>query len=1075
MAGNPDVFALLEEMLDSGKSPEEVCRDCPELLPEVRKRWQTFRLLDEAFEALLPGPETRPDDDATVPVCRPADLPQVPGYRVEAVLGHGGMGVVYRAWHLRLDRPVALKMLLTGVHARPQELERFLREAQAVAGLRHPNIVQVYDVGDVDGRPYFTMELVEGGSLADRLQKVPQPARQVAALVATLAEAVHAAHQSGIVHRDLKPANILLTADGTPKVTDFGLARRLEGNGGLTLSGAALGTPSYMAPEQARGNKSAIGPATDVYALGTILYEGLTGRPPFHGETPTATMQQVVADEPVPPSRLNPQVPRDLATICLKCLHKEPGKRYPSAAALAEDLRRFLRGEPIVARRAGQLERLARWARRSPAAAALLAVTLLVATTVLGAGSWLIGQWIRTARAVETDLREAERSQQQSAFPAAGAALERAKSRLGDSGPPWLYSVVEAADRDHQLLVRLEAIRVKRSTLVEGHHNNAALLRYNKAQADQAYAEAFRDHGLGEPQGDPEGVAARVRASKWAVHIVATLDDWAVCATEPARQDWLLGVARRADPDPWRDRVRDPAVWRDGKALGKLARAAPLPEQPVPLLLALGEQLSAAGEDGVGLLQRVREQHPDDFWANFTLALALHGAGRRLGGDPAPALVYYEMALKIRPDALAVQNDGALVLLNKHWLGDNERPGRGPGAVTVFHQLVRNAPHFAPGFNNLGVAWKHKGDWQQAGLAFQDALWNDPGLAPAHINLGEVRAGSGDLIEAIPDYRRALQLDPENARAHHLLGVALVATARGDEANDFYPEGVQSLVQARGQALTEGVSYYWQAYDCDPKWISARNPLRIPPQGEARRKEAIDHLREAVRLEPQFAQAHGALGQALLAQREFTEAEAETRRGLDLLPEREEKLRANLENQLQRCQRLRTLEGRLLAVVQGKDRPAAADCRDLAELCFVKHRYATAARLYTEALAATPQLTEDLRAGHRFNAARAAALAGGGHGDDVAGLAEPEQKALRKQARDWLRLDLAAWAKKVDTGTAADRIQAQKTLSPWRDDPDLAGLRDADTLATLPAPERQECRSLWQEFAALLRRAQTTR
>ncbi len=388
---------------------------------------------------------------------------------------------------------------------------------------------------------------------------------------------------------------------------------------------------------------------------------------------------------------------------------------------------------------------------------------------------------------------------------------------------------------------------------------------------------------------------------------------------------------------------------------------------------------------------------------------------------------------------------------------------------------MRNAPYFAPGFNNLGVAWKHEGYWPQAGLAFQDALWNDPGLVPAHINLGEVRAGSGDLIEAIPDYRRALELDPDNARAHHLLGVALVAKARGDEADDFYPEGVQSLVQARGEALTEGVAHYWQAHDCDPKWSSARNPLHISPQAEAQLKEAINHFREAVRLEPQFARAHGALGQALLARREFTEAEAETRRGLDLLSEGDKKFRANLEGQLHRCQRLRALEGRLPAVVQGKDRPAAADSHDLAELCLVHKHYATAARLYAEALSATPQLTEDLRAGHRFNAARAAALADGGHGDDVAGLGEPEREALRKQARNWLRLDLAAWAKQVDTGTEADRIEARKTLAPWRDDPDLAGLRDAGTLERLPASERQECRALWQDVAALLRRTQMTK
>jgi serine/threonine-protein kinase len=1064
MADDSRISGLLEEMLDHGLTAEEVCRDCPELLTKVRERWKEFSRIDAEYRALLPEPGT--------PVETPG-LPEIPGYEIESVLGHGGMGVVYRAWHLRLNRPVALKMMLAGPCALPEELERFLREAQAVAALRHPNIVQVHDIGDVEGRPYFTMELVEGGNLAAQIQGVPRPAHQAAALVATLAEAIQAAHQSGIVHRDLKPSNILLTRDGTPKVTDFGLARRLEGDGGLTLSGLPVGTPSYMAPEQARGKRQAIGAATDVYALGAILYELLTGRPPFRGESATATLQQVVADEPVPPARLNPQVPRDLTTICLKCLSKAPPRRYASAVALAEDLRRFLRGETIAARRAGPLERLARWARRRPAAAVLLAGALLVAATVLGGAGWLIGRWVVTASAVEADLREADRLQQQSALPGAGVALERARSRLGDGGPFWLYPGVETARRDHQFLVRLEEIRLKRSTLVEGHYDHAALLRYNKAQANQAYAEAFRDHGLGESPNDPEGAAARVRASKWAAHIVAALDDWAACAADPARQDWLLGVARRADPDPWRDRVRDPAAWREGKALAELARAASPAEQPLPLLLALGERLSATGEDGVGFLRRVREQYPEDFWANLSLALAIHGARRGPEGDPA-ALAYYGKALEIRPQAVAVLNDLGVGLIDRDWMWDNER-SRGPGAITILHQVVRKDPGFAPGFNNLGVALKNRGQWGLAALMFQDALEIDPRLAPARFNLGEIRAGSGALDEAIDRYRQALQLDPDYARAHHLLGVALLAKGRYDEANDCYPEGVKPLAQFRGPALGEAMDYYKQAYSCDVQWAPARNALRIPPQDEARLKEAIDHYRQAARLEPQFALAHGALGQALLARHDFTEAEAETRRCLDLLPEAEKDLRANLGGQLLRCQYLRALEGRLAAVVRGTDNPATGDCLDLAELCLVKNHFATAARLYARGLAGTPHLAEDLRAGRRFNAARAAALAGGGHGDDVAGLGELELAALRKQARDWLRLDLAAWDQKVDTGTDADRLQARRTLAPWRDDPDLAGLRDADCVGRLPSAERQECQALWQEVAALLRRAETTR
>ena len=267
-------------------------------------------------------------------------LPQVPGYEVEAVLGHGGMGVVFRARHLRLGRLVALKMTLAGSYAGPPERERFRREAEAIAALRHANVVQVYDVGDWAGRPYFTMELVEGGSLAQKLAGAPQPARQAAALLATLAEAMHAAHQGGIVHRDLKPANILFTADGTPKVTDFGLARRLEGGAGLTLSGVPLGTPSYMAPEQARGQSRAVGPAADVYALGAILYELLTGRPPFRAETPAETVQQVVEPgagpagaaerqgAPRPGDRL-PEMPAEGAARPLR--HRRGAGRRPEA------------------------------------------------------------------------------------------------------------------------------------------------------------------------------------------------------------------------------------------------------------------------------------------------------------------------------------------------------------------------------------------------------------------------------------------------------------------------------------------------------------------------------------------------------------------------------------------------------------------------------------------------------------------------------------------------------------------------------------------------------------------------
>jgi serine/threonine-protein kinase len=313
------------------------------------------------------------------------------------------MGVVYKARQASLNRLVALKVVLAGSHAGPEALARFLREAETVARLRHPHVVQVYDYGSHEGTPYFSLEYLEGGSLADRLKGQPQPPAPAAQMVQTLARAVQAAHEAGVVHRDLKPANVLLTADGTPKVADFGLAK--QGDLSKTASGEVLGTPSYMAPEQAGGHSKAVGPLADVYALGALLYECLTGRPPFRAATALDTLMQVVSDDPVPPRQLNPQVPRDLETVCLKCLQKEPARRYASALLLAEDLQRFLNGEPIRGRPVGLLERGWRWGRRNPAVAGLAAA---LAAVVVGSVAALAALWLqaRAAAAAEGQAKD---------------------------------------------------------------------------------------------------------------------------------------------------------------------------------------------------------------------------------------------------------------------------------------------------------------------------------------------------------------------------------------------------------------------------------------------------------------------------------------------------------------------------------------------------------------------------------------------------------------------------------------------------------------------------------------------
>jgi WD40 repeat protein len=308
-----------------------------------------------------------------------ASPPSVKGYEILGELGRGGMGVVYKAWQVRLKRVVALKMILPANSADQEALARFRTEAEAVARLEHPQIVHIHEVGTDQGRAFCSFEFVDGESLAQKLAGTPLPARRAAELVEVLARAMHYAHQRGIVHRDLTPGNVLLTAGGTPKITDFGLAKILVGGGTVhTQTGDILGTPSYMAPEQAVGKGQEVSPAIDVYALGAILYETLTGRPPFRAATPLDTMMQVVSEEPIAPRRLQSLVPRDLETICLKCLEKEPGKRYGSAAALADDCAAFLRGEPITARPVGPAGRLWRWAQRNPAVAGLVTALVLV-------------------------------------------------------------------------------------------------------------------------------------------------------------------------------------------------------------------------------------------------------------------------------------------------------------------------------------------------------------------------------------------------------------------------------------------------------------------------------------------------------------------------------------------------------------------------------------------------------------------------------------------------------------------------------------------------------------------------
>jgi len=1226
------VEQLLDELCDSNATPEEVCSSCPELLPQVRERLRRMRRVEAEVDALFPNPselgEGGPQSarDATT-------LPRVPGYEVEVMLGRGGMGVVFRARHLRLNRAVALKMLLAGPYARPEELERFLREAEAVAGLRHANIVQIYDIGDLNGRPYFTMEYIEGGSLAQNLARAPQTADRAAALVSTLAEAIQVAHLSGIIHRDLTPANILLTTNGTPKISDFGLARRIEGGVGLTVTGVPMGTPSYMAPEQVRGQLDSIGPATDVYGLGAVLYELLTGRAPFRAETSALTLQKALAEDPAPPSRLNTRVPRDLETICLKCLQKEPSRRYASAAALAEELRLFGRGEPITARSVGRLECLVRRAQRHPTAAGLLiAVVLLSAAVSFGVWSYTRQQFAARARQSQTDrkvgaeldiarglleqgwqtqdlgkLTEAEvegnRIAEFAHSNTAGVELQHAAEAFRGTA----LEKLKRASNNRDLLEAVMNVSAPRETSTYARDETGLMLTLPQPSIDEQYATAFRRWGLEVDNLTEAEVAERLSSEPAIVQqeLIAGLDAWMIerrsRGCPEAQWKHLFRIAERLDSSERQRRLRSLLV---GEALPRpewiaalVSLGSPLLSpweltrgiqwrgfmevrrqidpriEPVLTVLLLARALAALGDDpgAEEVMRQASTARPDQVLLLDALGKLLarqgpsrleeaigyyraaRGLNRRVGitlskslilaGRPAQAeevlrdlllqqsenptylyflaiavyeqnrhvdaLPIFQKALDLKPNYPEVHYCLGIAFADKR---------EDAQAEAAYRKAIEFKPDFAEAYVNLGIilsrqrryedaqkacdlALRHKPYLFQAHLGLASALLSQqknldaeefcrkavklkPYIAEAHASLGAVLNEQHRYVEAESACRRALDLNPRLAEANCHLGTSLLGQRKPGEsvtalckaielkpdyAEACYALGNAQILQGKHK---EAIKAYLSAIELKHYFPEAYNNLGQVLGQLKRYEEAEAALRKALELMPNFGFAYHNLGLVLIQQMRFDEAAMSLRKAADLFgaedPRHEQAIRLQ-----QRCQRLKILDAELPEFLEGTKIPKnSAEQLAIAQLCLGRQTYVAAARFYRDAFAADSKLAEIATTGTRYHAACAAALAGSGKGNDADNSNDRERAFWRRQALEWLRQDLRWWNNALDNGSIQNREQTMWWMGYWQIDEDLDGLRVQGALEHLSQGERDECLSLWNDVAVLLRRAQ---
>jgi tetratricopeptide (TPR) repeat protein/tRNA A-37 threonylcarbamoyl transferase component Bud32 len=779
-------FVLRQELGDS-VSFAEYLREFPEYASDL----QFLRAADDLVRQTLPLPEPAA-----------ASLGHCGNYLLLQEIARGGMGVVYKARQVGLNRLVALKMIRPGRFATADDLERFRHEAEAVAQLHHPHIVAVHEVGEHDGQPYFSMDYVAGQSLAAVVRENPLPAAQAAGYVQTIAEAVHYAHQHGIVHRDLKPANVLVDEARQPRITDFGLAKRIEAEAHLTLTGQVLGTPSYMPPEQAAGKLDQIGHRSDVYALGATLYELLTARPPFRADTLLETLRQVREAEPASPRSLNGHVPRNLETICLKCLEKEPVKRYGSAQDLANELKRFLKGEPIRARPAGPAERLWRWCRRNPVLAILIAAVVLSLLAGTAISLYFAVQANYRTREVERQRDEVakQKGRAEETLRLARRAVDDFSMRFGQDKRLQAHDLeglrkeyLQSAAQIYQQLVELHSDdpavqteqgrgleRLAKITLDIGSPSEAVRLLL---QAQDIFAQLA--------QADPSNLDHQVHLANGYQHLeivyrVMSQMDKAESASQEAIRLWENLTHNYPDNQSYQA-VLAQCHFNHGTLCSETGRPTDA-DEAYRKALVIDERLAHANPDDLGCqadlatacnglgahyCDRDRRQEAHDFYQK-----ALEIRERLAGADPANPQYQGDLAT-------SYYNLASLYAATTRW---NDAKSAYYKAAGLQERLARDHPsvidyQVALGItrNNLGTLYLNTNQWDLAEQTCRDALsiWDNLVAGPSAArhtfslgesacNLGEALRGKGNFEGSLDSYTKSIQaFQAVLQRPHH--------------------------------------------------------------------------------------------------------------------------------------------------------------------------------------------------------------------------------------------------------------------------------------------------------------------